>query len=451
LHTGVVVLSPEQEIPLWRKKVTVGAPLDDVGRAMATDVTNELVVPVSMADTVDLYARVGTRVAGRGVADTETGPWTAASAAAPPATRVAVFDVDWERRGGAVARRRGRSFQLCKGVAVRLIVYGAGAIGGLIGALLSEHGQEVVLIARGRHAEVIRASGLVVASPSGSRVVEMAVVAEPAAARIGPGDVILMAMKSQDTLSALVELTRVAPAATPVVCLQNGVENERAALRRFEFVYGVCVICPATHLEPGVVESESAPIPGLLDIGRYPAGVDEGSAVLAEVFRQATFESIERPDIMRWKYRKLLTNLGNAVQVVCHPPGHSEIRRMVLAEGEACLAAAGIDVVSAEEDDARRAGKLVLRPVAGRSRGGGSSWQSLQRGTGSVESDYLNGEITLLGRLYGVPTPVNALLQELAGELARRGLPPGALSAQEFLDRLSRRTSPALPASAHPL
>jgi 2-dehydropantoate 2-reductase len=320
---------------------------------------------------------------------------------------------------------------------MRFIVYGAGAIGGLVGALLAENGQQVVLIARGPHAEAIRASGLVVASPAGSRVLKLPVVTEPAACRIGPDDVVLLAMKSQDTPSALASLQQVAPPSTAVVCLQNGVENERAALRRFGLVYGVCVISPATHLAPGVVEFESASVPGLLDIGRYPAGADERSAAVSEAFRQAGFESVERPDIMRWKYRKLLMNLGNAVEAVCHPPGRSEIRRMALAEGEACLAAAGIAVVSPEEDSDRRVGKLDLRPVSGRPRGGGSSWQSLQRGTGTIESDYLNGEIALLGRLHGVPTPVNVLLQELAGALARQGARPGALSAQDFLDRLA--------------
>jgi 2-dehydropantoate 2-reductase len=253
--------------------------------------------------------------------------------------------------------------------------------------------------------------------------------------------VILLAVKSQDTQSALTSLEGTAPPSTPVVCLQNGVENERAALRRFERVYGVCVMCPATHLEPGVVECQSATIPGLLDIGRYPAGADDCSTAVAGAFVQATFDSIERSDIMRWKYRKLLINLANAIQAVCHPPGRSEIRTMALAEGAACLAAAGIPVVSADEDQARRAGKLDIRPVSGRERGGGSSWQSLQRGAGSIESDYLNGEIALLGRLYGVPTPVNSLLQELAGELAGKGAAPGALSAGEFLDRLHVRAS----------
>ena len=48
-----------------------------------------------------------------------------------------------------------------------------------------------------------------------------------------------------------------------------------------------------------------------------------------------------------------------------------------------------------------------MHDIGGRRRGGGSSWQSLARGTGTIETDYLNGEIVLLGRLHGVPTPVN--------------------------------------------
>lgn len=323
---------------------------------------------------------------------------------------------------------------------MRLIVYGAGAIGGVVGAFLSEHGHDVVLIARGPHAEAIRTSGLVVATPSGTRTVDVPVVTHPTEARIEHGDVVLLAMKSQDTVRALADLKETAPSSTPIVCLQNGVNNERAALRRFGSVYGVCVICPATHLEAGVVECESASVPGLLDIGRHPAGVDDVSAAVADALCKATFESVERPDIMRWKYRKLLMNLGNSVQAVIRPPGRSEIVRMAQAEGDTCLAAAGIDVATPEEDEARREGKLDLRPVAGRERGGGSSWQSLRRGAGSIESDYLNGEVALLGRLHGVPTPVNALLQDLAADLARRGVAPGALSAGEFLELLAAAT-----------
>ena len=71
-------------------------------------------------------------------------------------------------------------------------------------------------------------------------------------------------------------------------------------------------------------------------------------------------------------------------------------------------------------------------PVTGAPRGGGSSWQSLTRGTGSIEADFLNGEVVLLGREHGVPVPVNEALQRLANRAAADRLPPGSLSPEEI-------------------
>jgi 2-dehydropantoate 2-reductase len=171
----------------------------------------------------------------------------------------------------------------------------------------------------------------------------------------------------------------------------------------------------------------------MLDLGRYPAGVDETAERIAAALNGSTFDSQARPDIMRWKYRKLLMNLGNAAEAVIEPgPGQDEVDRMAQAEGEAVLRAAGIDFASREEDRVRRGELLQLRPIAGRQRGGGSSWQSLARGAGSIETDYLNGEIVLLGRLHGVPTPVNEALQRFANRWAAERRRPGGMSAAEF-------------------
>ncbi|NUT26811.1 MAG: ketopantoate reductase family protein, partial [Streptomyces sp.] len=72
-------------------------------------------------------------------------------------------------------------------------------------------------------------------------------------------------------------------------------------------------------------------------------------------------------------------------------------------------------------------------------RGGGSSWQSLTRGTGTIEADYLNGEIALLGRLHGVPTPLNELLQHLANTFARERREAGSMPVGELV-RLTDET-----------
>jgi 2-dehydropantoate 2-reductase len=321
---------------------------------------------------------------------------------------------------------------------MRFIVYGAGAIGGVVGCRLAEHGEEVVLVARGAHAAAIAESGLTLESADGARTFALPVVGHPGELDFADGDVVLLAVKSQDTQGCLEALRAVAPAATPIACLQNGVENERAALRYFANVYPVCVMLPAAHLTPGVVQAASAPITGGLDLGRYPGGTDEVAQAMAGVFGRATFSSLVRPDIMRWKYAKLLLNLGNALDALCGAAGRgSPLRVAATAEAVACLRAAGIDFASEEEDAARRDGLLTLRPVAGRPRGGSSTWQSLKRQTGSVETDYLNGEIALLGRLHGVPTPVNALLQDLAARAAATGAEPGGMPLEQITAALA--------------
>jgi 2-dehydropantoate 2-reductase len=258
------------------------------------------------------------------------------------------------------------------------------------------------------------------------------VVTDPSEVDFGTGDAVLLAMKSHQTGPALDALRRVAPPSTPVACLQNGVENERAALRLYANVYGVCVMCPSTHLEPGVVQQDSVPVPGLLDVGRYPGGLDATVTEFAEAFRSAGFDSIERPDVTRWKYRKLIMNLGNAVNATIAGPGTKAVTERAQEEGEACFRAAGIEYASVAEDRDRRADIMQIRDIPGRPRGGGSSWQSLRRSSGSIESDYLNGEVSLLGRLHGVATPVNDLLAQLAWKTALRGAEPGAVTVEEF-------------------
>ena len=325
---------------------------------------------------------------------------------------------------------------------MRFVVYGAGAVGGVVGGRLAQYGHDVVLIARGPHRDAIAARGLRVDSPDGSVTLPLPVHTGPADLEWTGGEIVLLGMKSQDTAAALDALAAVAPDETPVVCLQNGVANEREALRRFANVYGICVMCPATHLEPGVVMAHSAPISALLDAGRYPVGTDEVCDEVAAALRASTMESVVRPDIMRWKHTKLLMNLGNAIGALCGPEARGgALNDLVRAEGVACLEAAGIPFASVEEDRARRGDRLRMAPAAAGRWRGDSSWQSLARGTGAIETAYLNGEVLLLGRLHGVPTPANELLVRLALQAARELLPPGSLDAEEILGRLDVTTS----------
>lgn len=96
------------------------------------------------------------------------------------------------------------------------------------------------------------------------------------------------------------------------------------------------------------------------------------------------------------------------------------------------LAAAGIEATDSAEQEAARDGRIRFDPLDGSERGGGSSWQSLSRGTGTIEADYLNGEIVLLGRLHGVPTPVNEVLRRTANSFARERRAAGSMTVAEL-------------------
>jgi 2-dehydropantoate 2-reductase len=320
---------------------------------------------------------------------------------------------------------------------MRFVIVGAGAIGGVVGGRLWQHGYRVVLVARGDHGAAIAAQGLTLRTPVEQVTLRLPVVSTVDQVRWQSGDLVLLAVKGQDTAAVLARLAACAPPATPIVCLQNGVENERAALRLFENVYAVPVLCPAGHLEPGVVESYAFRTTGILDIGCYPSGSDEIARQVSAVFEGSGFVSQVRPDVMRWKWFKLLVNLANAAEALFGAGAvPDELLLRARREGLDCLRAAKIDVASQQEDRAHRGDLLELRSIGGAQRPGGSSWQSLVRRSGAIETDYLTGEIVLLGRLHGVATPVNDLLQRRARQAAREFLTPGSLTAEEFVARL---------------
>jgi 2-dehydropantoate 2-reductase len=323
---------------------------------------------------------------------------------------------------------------------VRYVVIGAGAIGGATGGRLHQHGYRVVLVARGAHLDALSVGGLRLRDPDDEVVLDVPTVGDPADIAWSDDDVVVLATKTHQTPAALEQLAAVAPPDVPVLCLQNGVANERMALRLFPNVHGVMVLLPAMHLEPGSVVVNTSGTTGILDVGRAPDGVDEIDARVAADLSAATFSSRAEPDVLAWKRAKLLRNLENAIEAACADLRSDEARALATrarAEGETCFAAAGWHWTGDTEFDARRRGVMApWRPADGARRVGSSTSQSLLRRTGTTEVDYLNGEVVLLGRLHGVPTPANALLQTTIREMAIEGRAPGAFSAQELLDLL---------------
>jgi 2-dehydropantoate 2-reductase len=314
---------------------------------------------------------------------------------------------------------------------MRLVVVGAGAIGGSVGGRLALAGRDVVLVARGAHGAAIRARGVVLEAPDGIAVARPPVVGSIGEIAWRAGDVVVLAVKTQDVAAAADELAARCPPDTPVACLTNGLEAERVVARWFADVHAACVWSPATYLVAGTIQQWSHPVRGVIDVGRFPDGTTRFDGELAAALRDAGFASEPRADILRWKRAKLLLNLGGALDALCGNAARSSpLAAAARAEADAVLAAASLPRASDAEHDARPA-LLSGRPIAGATRSGTSTWQSLARGR-PLETDYLNGEIVLLGRLHGVATPVNERIQRAAARAARDRIAPGSLSIEEL-------------------
>lgn len=348
----------------------------------------------------------------------------------------------------------------------RYVIIGAGAIGATLGAELHTAGRRVLLVARGAQLATLRERGLRYLRPDGEHLIQLPAAGGPDEVELAHDDVLLLATKSQDTEEALRTWAwravkgadgtpTSAAAALPVVTLQNGLDNERAALRRFATVFGAVVWLPSSRLNPAEVVSPAAPTVGALWLGRYPEGAepDHRLAALAEDLTAARFHVTVVPDIHRWKAAKLVSNVTNALDALYAPSAlRAAAGRAVRAEARAVLTAAGLR--PAELDPAQLRQVVVARPVPGQERVRSSTWQSLALG-GQPETDFLNGEVVLTARLLGNAAPYsaaphsaapdnaapyNAALAERVQRAAAEGTRPGTLTDADLIATLPALT-----------
>lgn len=214
----------------------------------------------------------------------------------------------------------------------RYVIMGTGAVGGTVGGRLAQHDIPVVWVARGEHGEVLAREGMTLRTPDETIEVRATVWASPEQAELGPDDVLVLAVKTQQAAEALAA--------------------------------------------------------------------------------------------------KLVSNMVNAIDALfVRSEASKRLIKDAQAEARAVLAATGEAVVGDEEESANRL-RAQIAPVPGApGEMGSSTYQSIARGTGSVETDYINGEIVRLGRVHGVPTPVNTALASLTRRAAAQGWQPRSQDA----------------------
>jgi 2-dehydropantoate 2-reductase len=331
----------------------------------------------------------------------------------------------------------------------RYVILGAGAVGGALGGRLAQAGRDVVLIGRGEHLAAMRRDGLRLRTPEEDITLPVTVAAAPGDVDLRPDDLLVATAKTQQ-LGTLLPAWADAPVrnadqgatsageSLPMLTATNGVAAEDLALRYFARVYGVCVWMPASRLVPGEVIARGTPVSGVLHVGRVPAALavagDETLRQVSSDWTAARFTVHSPEDVMAWKYRKLISNLGNVFEALAGRT--KEVRPLFEAadrEARTVLDAAGVGYTSDEEESATRSAGFSIGRIPGvEEHLGGSTWQSLTRGTGDIETDYLNGEIARLAHQHGLRAPINTRLAALGRQAAAAGWKPGEVSPAEL-------------------
>ena len=312
----------------------------------------------------------------------------------------------------------------------RVAVFGAGAVGTLLGGLLAASDDDVVLIDPRVDGDADRE--IVIHEPNGRRLSTRVRRAARAADGDPAPDLAVLAVKTFDLPAALDDLR--AWAATPVLTIQNGVGAEELVTAARPGVGHVAGSLTAPVERPGPAEVRwrgrggigLAPVTGSVD-----ALVDR----LVGAFAAAGLPARRLSNARAMKWSKLVVNLvGNALaaltdrdpEAVYADPDLFDLERRQLLEALAVMRAQGLPVVALPGANVpllafgvrlpAAASRPVLRRVVGGARGGKSPSLRLHlRGgaAGPSEVAWLNGAVARAGHALGVPTPVNAALAAL--------------------------------------
>jgi len=300
---------------------------------------------------------------------------------------------------------------------------GSGGVGGYFGAKLQRAGERVTMVARGAHLEAIKRSGLAIRS-----AIEGDTVVKPAAVErlegVDRADAVLFCVKSFDTDDAAARLWSVLGPDTPILSLQNGVDNEDridAKLGAGRALGGVAQVF-ATIESPGVIKHAAA---GRIIFGEMDGSVSQRAEHLRDAFARAEVPVELSKNIRRalWEKYLLICAVAGTTAVtretigaIRDTPATWRLFRTLTEEAAAVGRASGVDLA----DDAAEQTVKFAETIPPGNRA--SLAQDLLQGR-RLELEALHGHAARLGERLGVPTPsLFAVYAALAPHAAgRRG------------------------------
>jgi 2-dehydropantoate 2-reductase len=337
---------------------------------------------------------------------------------------------------------------------MQFVVYGAGAVGSVLGGMLSVHKHDVLLVGRAGQVDAIAQDGLRLKSATGEYLAHPRAATALKRADVAEGTIVLLTVKCHDVPEAAEVLEKVVPADTPIVCFQNGVASEAVFARRFSRVYGGVFRMTCSMVQPGNASFRAL---GRVVVGVYPKGSDAFTRELAFAFRGAGFEAASSRAIESDKWLKLAVNSQSVVHAAVDLRDHDanefhELKARILDEARRVFRTAKIRARSCDGRDPSLDEMIadLRKPRARRSEHGvkvhNSLWQDLYLKRTRIEAEFIHKPIVDLGRAHGVPTPFNAAMLDIAHRLLEAGQGPESLRLASLLEAVERHRS----ASAEP-
>lgn len=324
-----------------------------------------------------------------------------------------------------------------KAASPSFLVYGAGAVGSLLGGRLASSGQQVTLLCRPAARRVIRETGLRIDDLDGSSAIRVTTVSNLADLDSRP-DVVLLTIKAYDVVDALPDLLQLARSGATIFTIQNGVGTEER-LREISDIHTLIagsLTISVTSNGPGHVRQETSDGGMGLAAVRDPQGSID--TLRATIIRAGIPASI-LADYRQMKWSKLLLNiLANATSAILATdpgtifadPALFNIEQRAFIEAVAVMAGQGLApielpgfnvplLVYAMRMPAWLGRRLVGPRVAGgRGDKRPSLWVDIDSGREQTEIAWLNGAILTYGDELGIPVPVNRVLTRLVDEIA---------------------------------
>jgi 2-dehydropantoate 2-reductase len=295
---------------------------------------------------------------------------------------------------------------------MKIVIFGAGGVGGYFGARLAQAGQEVVFIARGEHLRAIRQNGLRIESILGDFAIQPAKASDDPA-EIGMVDLVLLGVKAWQVPEAAEAMKPLIGAQTVVLPLQNGVDapSQLEAVLGCEHVLaGLCRLS-VLIAAPGVIRHVG--IPPTIAFGELDAQPSARVESLRQVFARCQGLTVNVPPDIKvalWEKFMFITSVSGLGAATRQPISGfrslPETRRLLLTVLEEVAVVARAKGIALADDAVSRT--LVI--IDGLPPATLASMQNDIKNSRPSELESQTGAVVRMGREAGVPTPVNEFL-----------------------------------------